>query len=64
MSGETFFVEPLHLAVAQQLYAFVWGVTYVWLMERSKSLLAPIVAHGLSDAVEVAAVIALMVAWG
>jgi membrane protease YdiL (CAAX protease family) len=61
---QTFFVEPLHLAVAQQLYAFVWGVTYVWLMERSKSLLAPIVAHGLGDAVEVAAVIGLMVAWG
>lgn len=61
---QTFFAEPLHLAIAQQLYAFVWGVTYVWLMERSKSLLAPIVAHGLSDAVEVAAVIVLMVAWG
>lgn len=61
---QTFFVEPLHLAIAQQLYAFVFGLTYVWLMERSRHLLAPIVAHGLGDAVEVAAVIALMVAWG
>jgi membrane protease YdiL (CAAX protease family) len=61
---QSFLTEPLHLAVAQQLYAFAWGVTYVWLMERSKSLLAPIVAHGLSDAVEVAAVIGLMIVWG
>lgn len=61
---ESFLHEPLHLAIAQQLYAFAWGVTYVWLMERSKSLLAPIVAHGLGDAVEVAAVIGLMIVWG
>jgi membrane protease YdiL (CAAX protease family) len=61
---QTFFVDPLHLAIAQQLYAFVFGLTYVWLMERSKSLLAPIVAHGLGDALEVAAVIGLMIVWG
>ena len=61
---QSFLVNPLHLAVAQQIYAFVWGLTYVWLMERSRSLLAPIIAHGLSDAVEVGAVMALMVAWG
>lgn len=61
---DAFLRSPLHLAVAQQVYAFVWGVTYVWLMERSKSLLAPIIAHGVGDAVEVAAVMALMKLWG
>jgi membrane protease YdiL (CAAX protease family) len=50
--------------VAQQIYAFAWGLAYVWLMERSRSLLAPMIAHGLSDAVEVGAVMALMAAWG
>jgi uncharacterized protein len=50
---ESFVVDPLHLAIAQQIYAFVWGLIYVWLMERSKSLLAPIVAHGVGNAVEV-----------
>jgi len=53
---DSFFHNPLHLALAQQAYAFVWGLTYVWLMERSKSLVAPIVAHGVGNFVEVAAV--------
>jgi membrane protease YdiL (CAAX protease family) len=60
---ENFFHSPLHLAIAQQIYAFAWGLVYVWLMERSNSLLAPIVAHGLSDMAEVAAVMALALAW-
>ena len=53
---ESIRVDPLPLAIAQQLYAFAFGLIYVWLMERSRSLLAPIVAHGVSDAVEVGAV--------
>ena len=53
---DSFFHNPLHLALAQQAYAFAWGLTYVWLMERSKSLMAPIVAHGVGNFVEVAAV--------
>ena len=60
---QTFFVDPLHLAVAQQLYAFAFGLIYVWLMERTRSLLAPMIAHGVGDALEVAAVMALSVAW-
>lgn len=59
----SFAVDPLHQAIAQQLYAFVFGLTYVWLMERSRSLLAPMIAHGLSDALEVAAVMVLTVIW-
>ncbi len=61
---ESFFASPLPLAIAQQLYAFAFGLVYVWLMERSRSLLAPAIAHGVGDAVEVAAVIALQAAWG
>jgi len=61
---ETFLVDPLPLAIAQQLYAFAFGLVYVWLMERSRSLLAPVVAHGVGDAVEVGAVVALQAAWG
>jgi hypothetical protein len=59
----TFIVDPLHLAIAQQLYAFVWALLYVWLMERSRSLVAPIVAHGVGNFVEVGAVMMLMAAW-
>lgn len=61
---DSFLHNPLHLALAQQIYAFAWGLTYVWLMERSRSLLAPMIAHGLSDATEVGIVMMLMAAWG
>jgi uncharacterized protein len=60
---DSFLHQPLHLALAQQAYAFAWGLIYVWLMVRSKSLVAPIVAHGIGNFVEVAAVMALMAAW-
>ncbi|AEK61926.1 CPBP family intramembrane glutamic endopeptidase [Collimonas fungivorans] len=58
----SFFQDPLYQAIAQQLYAFLFGLTYVWLMERSRSLLAPMIAHGLSDLLEVGAVMLLSVA--
>ncbi|HWW05730.1 CPBP family intramembrane glutamic endopeptidase [Collimonas sp.] len=60
---QSFFNDPLYQAVAQQLYAFVFGLIYVWLMERSRSLLAPMIAHGAGDLLEVAAVMLLSVAW-
>ncbi len=60
---QTFTVDPLHLAIAQQLYAFVWGLVYVWLMERARSLLAPMVAHGMGNFTEVAIVILLGALW-
>jgi membrane protease YdiL (CAAX protease family) len=60
----SFFSDPLHQAIAQQVYAFAFGLTYVWLMERSRSLLAPMIAHGLSDVLEVGAVMLLTLAWG
>lgn len=61
---QSFLYDPLHQAVAQQIYAFAWGLIYVWLMERSRSLVAPIVAHGVGNFVEVAIVMALMWARG
>lgn len=59
---QSFTVNPFAMAAAQQAYAFAWGIIYVWLMERSKSLVAPIIAHGLSDFVEVALVMAMTAA--
>ena len=49
--------------MVQQLCAFVFGLAYVWLMERSRSLLAPMIAHGVGDMLEVAAVMVLTAAW-
>jgi hypothetical protein len=56
---QNFFARPFSMAAAQQLYAFAWGIIYAWLMERSRSLLAPIVAHGLGDALEVGLVMVM-----
>lgn len=60
---QSFQFNPFHQALAQQAYAFAWGLAYVWLMERSRSLLAPMVAHGLGNFTEVAIVIVLAAAW-
>lgn len=60
---KSFVVSPFHEALAQQIYAFVWGLTYVWLMERSRSLLAPIVAHGMGNFTEVGIIVVLAAAW-
>jgi membrane protease YdiL (CAAX protease family) len=60
---QSFQVQPIHQALAQQLYAFAWGLAYVWLMEHSRSLLAPMVAHGVGNFTEVAIVILLAAAW-
>jgi hypothetical protein len=59
---QSFTVNPFYMAAAQQVYAFAWGIIYVWLMERSRSLVAPIIAHGLSDAVEVGLVMLMAMA--
>jgi len=60
---QSFVVNPFHQALAQQTYAFVWGLVYVWLMERSRSLLAPIVAHGVGNFTEVGIIVLLVAAW-
>src|SRR3546814_15516392 len=60
---KSFTVDPFYQAMAQQIYAFAWGLIYVWLMERSRSLFAPIVAHGMGNFTEVAIVIALNALW-
>ncbi len=60
---QSFAVDPLYRAIAQQCYAFAWGLAYVWLMERSRSLLAPMVAHGMGNFTEVGLIILLGALW-
>jgi membrane protease YdiL (CAAX protease family) len=60
---KSFILDPLHQAVAQQTYAFIWGLIYVWLMERSRSLVAPIIAHGMGNFTEVSLLICLGMLW-
>lgn len=42
------------LALGQQVYGFVLGVLYAYWLEKSKSVVAPIIGHNVSDGVEYA----------
>jgi hypothetical protein len=44
------------MALGQQIYAFMLGVLYAYWLEKSRSVVAPIVGHNVSDGVEYALV--------
>jgi membrane protease YdiL (CAAX protease family) len=44
------------VALGQQVYAFMLGVLYAYWLEKSRSVVAPIVGHNVSDGVEYAIV--------
>jgi uncharacterized protein len=46
-------------ALGQQLYAFALGVFYAHWLDRSRSIVAPIIGHNVSDGVEYA----MLFAW-
>jgi len=47
------------MALGQQIYAFLLGVLYAYWLEKSQSIVAPIIGHNLSDGVEYA----ILLAW-
>jgi membrane protease YdiL (CAAX protease family) len=48
----SFHTRPWPEALGQQCYAFALGVLYAYWLEKSKSVVAPIVGHNVSDVVE------------
>ena len=48
----SFLTDQWPLAVGQQAYAFALGVLYAYWLEKSKSVVAPIVGHNVSDVTE------------
>jgi hypothetical protein len=50
------------MALGQQIYAFMLGVLYAYWLEKSQSVVAPIVGHNVSDGVEYLIVL-LWIAW-
>lgn len=54
--------SPL-VVLGQQVYIFVLGVLFAFWLNKSKSLLAPIVGHNISGLVEYALVFAMVAAW-
>jgi membrane protease YdiL (CAAX protease family) len=59
----SFFTRSLPMALGQMVYAFVLGVFYAYWFEKSKSLLAPIIGHNVSDVVEYILIFAMVAAW-
>lgn len=48
----SFWTEPWPLALGQQLYAVVLGVLYAYWLEKSRSIVAPIIGHNVSGVTE------------
>lgn len=52
LHASSFATQPLAQALGQQVYAFALGVLYAYWLEKSGSIVAPIVGHNVSDVVE------------
>jgi len=59
----SFLTRPSFAAAGQQLYAFALGVLYAYWFEKSRSVVAPIIGHNVSDVVEYAICFALIALW-
>jgi hypothetical protein len=54
LHARNFSLRAWPIALGQQVYAFALGVLYAYWLEKSKSVVAPIVGHNVSDVVEYA----------
>lgn len=52
LHASNFWSRSWPLALGQQLYAFALGVAYAYWLEKSRSVVAPIVGHNVSDGIE------------
>jgi hypothetical protein len=59
LHASNFATRAWPLALGQQLYAFALGVLYAYWLEKSRSVVAPIIGHNVSDVVEYA----ILFAW-
>lgn len=54
LHATNFDVRAWPMALGQQIYAFALGVLYAYWLEKSQSVLAPIVGHNMGDVIEYA----------
>lgn len=59
LHATNFSLRAWPLALGQQIYAFALGVLYAYWLEKSKSIVAPIIGHNVGDVVEYA----ILFAW-
>ncbi|HWD26361.1 MAG TPA: CPBP family intramembrane glutamic endopeptidase [Rhizomicrobium sp.] len=55
--------HPSWATAGQQVYAFALGVLYAYWFEKSRSVIAPIIGHNVSDVVEYAICFGLIALW-
>jgi membrane protease YdiL (CAAX protease family) len=60
----SYFSDPWWAATGQMVYAFALGVLYAYWLEKSGSVLAPIVGHNVSDVTEYALLFLMVAFWG
>jgi len=54
LHSSSFLTRAWPLALGQQIYAFALGVLYAYWLEKSQSVIAPVIGHNVSDVVEYA----------
>jgi membrane protease YdiL (CAAX protease family) len=54
LHATNFDVRPWPIALGQQIYAFALGVLYAYWLEKSQSVVAPIIGHNMGDVTEYA----------
>lgn len=59
----SFITRPSFAAGGQQIYAFALGVLYAYWFEKSRSVVAPIIGHNVSDVVEYTICFTLIELW-
>ncbi|MBV9331075.1 MAG: CPBP family intramembrane metalloprotease [Alphaproteobacteria bacterium] len=59
-----FLARPFLIALGQQFYAFGLGIAYAYWLEKSRSILAPILGHNVSDVTEQILLFIMVAAWG
>jgi hypothetical protein len=59
----SFFSDPWWAALGQMIYAFALGVFYAYWLEKSKSVLAPILGHNVSNMTEYALLFLMVAYW-
>jgi len=52
LHAASFYTREWPQALGQQLYAFALGVLYAYWFEKSRSIVAPMIGHNVSDVVE------------
>lgn len=52
LHATSFATENWPQALGQQIYAFALGILYAYWLEKSKSIVAPVIGHNVSDVVE------------